>query len=118
MDKLSHLIDRLEELASGSRLEHRRQLYEQVTSLRAAFERQQKHYFDFLRLTEEYASRYLLDISAEIERQSSFLDMLEKRLDMAKTLYSQAADLRKSYESETVDVMKSVRQRGEATLFL
>lgn len=117
MDKLSHLIDRLQELASASRLDHRRQLYEQVAALRAAFERQQKHYFEFLRLTEEYASRYLLDISAEIERQSSFLDMLGKQLDMAKTLYSQAVDLRKSYESETVDALKSVRQTGEATLF-
>jgi hypothetical protein len=68
MDKLSHLVDRLQELASATRLECRHQLYEQVDALRAAFKRQKKRYFEFLRLTEEYANRYLLDISAEIER--------------------------------------------------
>ncbi|KAI0268943.1 hypothetical protein BGY98DRAFT_324283 [Russula aff. rugulosa BPL654] len=110
MDKISHLIDRLQELASATPLDLRRQLYRQVASLRTAFKRQQQRYFEFLRLTEEYANRYLLDISTEIELQSSFLDKLEKRLDMAKTLYYQAVDLRKSYESGTMNIMKSVRE--------
>ncbi len=118
MDKLSDLIDRLEELASATPLDLRRQLYRQVASLRTAFRGQQKRYFEFLRLTEEYANRYLLDISTEIEQQSSFLDKLEKRLDMAKSLYYQADDLRKSYESGTKNVMKSVRETGEAALLL
>jgi hypothetical protein len=71
-----------------------------------------------LRLTEEYANRYLLDISAEIQQQSSFLDMLEKRLDMARTLYGQAADLRKSYELGTASAMKNARDTGGACLFV
>ncbi len=118
MDKLSSLIDRLQELASATRLDRKRELYRQVAALRTAFETQQKRYFGFLRLTEEYANRYLLDISAEIEQQSSFLDMLANRLDMANTLYSQAINLRKSYESGTVDAMKSVRETGEAAFSL
>ncbi len=118
MDKLSSLIDRLQELASATRLDRRRELYRQVAALRTAFETQQKRYFGFLRLTEEYANRYLLDISAEIEQQSSFLDMLANRLDMANTLYSQAINLRKSYESGTVDAMKSVRETGEVAFSL
>ena len=116
MDKLSHLIDHLHELASATPSDLRQQLYRQVDSLRTAFKRQQQRYFEFLQLTEEYANRYLLDISTEIELQSSFLDKLEKRLDMAKTLYYQADDLRRSYESGTMNVMKSIRETGEATL--
>jgi hypothetical protein len=105
MDKLSHLIDRLQELASATPEDFRRQLYRQVDSLRTGFKRQQQRYFKFLQLTEEYADRYLLDISTEIEKQSAFLEKLEKRLDMAKELYHQADDLRKSYESGTTDIM-------------
>jgi len=118
IDKLSNLIDRLQELASATPLDLRHQLDRQVALLRTAFKKQQKRYFEFLLLTEEYANRYLHDISAEIEQQSSFLGMLEKRLDMAKTLYYQAVDLRKSYESGTMDIMKSVRETSEATLSL
>ena len=118
MDKLSHLIDCLQELASASRSDHRRQLNRQVAALRTAFKRQQKRYFEFLRLTEEYANQYLLDISAEIEQQSSVLDVLEKRVDRAKTLYCQAVDLRRSYKSGTMDAMRSVREEGEAVISL
>jgi hypothetical protein len=118
MDKLSHLIDRLQELASATPLDLRHQLYRRVASLRTALKRQKDRYFEFLQLTEDYANRYLRDISTELELQSSFLDKLEKRLDMAKTLYYQADYLRKSYESGTMNVMKSVCETGEATLSL
>jgi hypothetical protein len=118
MEKLSHLIDRLQKLASATPLDLKRQLDRQVDSLRTAFKRQQQRHFEFVQLTEKYADRYLLDISTEIEQQKSFLDKLEKRLDMATTLYYQADDLRKSYESGTKNVMKSVRETGEATLSL
>ena len=77
MDKLSHLIDRLQELASDTPLDLRCQLYNQVALLRTAFKRQQDRYFEFLRLTEDYANQYLLDISTEIELQSSFLEARE-----------------------------------------
>ena len=115
MDKLSGLIDRLEELAPATPLDLRHQLYKQVASLRMGFKRQRRRYFEFLRLAEDYADRYLLDISTEIELQRDFLAKLEKRLDTAKTLYHQADDLRKSYESGTMDAMKIVRETGEAT---
>jgi hypothetical protein len=118
MDKLSHLIDRLQELASATPLDLKRQLDRQVTSLRTAFNRQQRRYLEFLRLTEKYADQYLLDISTEIELQSSFLEKLEKRLDMSKTLYYQAVDLRKSYEAGTMNVLKNVRETGEVNLTL
>ena len=112
MNKLSDLIDRLQELASAAPTDHRPRLYRQVDTLRATFRRQQGRCIEFLRLTDEYAHRYLLDISAEIQRQSSFLDMLEKRLDMAKTLYERAVDLRKSYLG-TASAMKNARDTGE-----
>jgi len=80
--------------------------------LLSSFKKQQERCVEFLRLTEEYADRYLRDISAEIQQQSSFLEMLEKRLDMARTLHGQAMDLRKSYESGTIDAMKEVRKRA------
>jgi len=108
MNRFSDLIDHLQELASAAPSDHRPQLHKQVAKLRASFKRQQEHCLDFLRLSEEYASRYLLDISAEIQEQSSFLEMLEKRLQMAKTLYGQAVHLRKSYESGTMDAMKNI----------
>ncbi|KAI9457136.1 hypothetical protein F5148DRAFT_1223008 [Russula earlei] len=108
MNKLSDLIDRLEELASAAHSDHKPQLQGQVAKLRATFKRQQERCVEFLRLSEEYANQYLLDISDEIQQQSSFLDMLEKRLDMAKTLRGQAVHLQKSYESGTVNVMKNV----------
>ena len=113
MNKLSDLIDRLRGLASAASAAHRPRLYRQVDTLRATFKRQQERCIEFLRLTDEYAHRYLLDISAEIQQQRSFLDMLEKRLDMAKTLYERAVDLRKSYESGTASVMKHARDTGE-----
>ena len=113
MDKLSSLIDRLQELASSAPENHRSQLSRKVATLRATFKKQQERCIDFLQLSEEYADKYLLDISTEIRQQSSFLDMLEKRLDMAKTLRQQAVDLRRSYESGTVATMRDIRTTGE-----
>lgn len=108
INKLSALIDRLQQLASSAPEKYRTQLSRQVATLRATFKKQQERCIDFLRLSEEYADKYLLDISAEIRQQSS-LDMLEKRLDMAETLRQQAVELRRSYESGTVSTMSDVR---------
>ena len=118
MNKLSDLIDRLQELAPVAPTDHRPRLHKQVAMLRASFKRQQEHCIEFLRLTEEYANRYLLDISAEIQQQSSLLDMLKKRLDMARSLYDQAVYMRKSYELRTANVMKNARGTGEAAFSL
>ncbi|KAI0293250.1 hypothetical protein BC826DRAFT_391213 [Russula brevipes] len=108
MNKLSRLIIRLQELASAAPFNHRLQLTRQVGELQAVFKRQQDRCVEFLQLSEAYAYRYLLDISAEIRRQSSFLEMLEKRVDMTKTLRDKAVDLQRSYESGTMDAMKNV----------
>ena len=114
MNKLSGLIDRLQELASSAPEKHRSQLSRQVATLRATFKKQQERCVEFLELSEEYATRYLLDISAEIQQQSSFLDMLEKRLDMATTLHRRVIDLRRSHESGIVNTMKDVCATGKA----
>jgi len=118
MNRLSALIDRLQQLASSAPEEHRTQLSRQVVALRATFKKQQERCIDFLQLSEEYAEKYLLDISAEIRQQSSFLDMLEMRLDMAKMLRQQAVDLRRSYESGTVSPMKGVCTTGKTPFLL
>ena len=117
MNKLSSLIDRLEELACVAPSDYRPKLHRQVATLRVTFKSQRERCIQFLRLTEEYADRYLLDISTEIQQQSSFLEMLESRLDMAKILYRKAIDLRKLYEARTVNVMKNARKTGKAAAF-
>jgi hypothetical protein len=112
MNTFSTTIDRLQELATTASQEHQPQLKRQVSALRTAFKKQQERYIAFLQLTKEYADRFLLDITEEIQRQSSFLDALERRLDMAKKLRKQAVDLRKSYEDGTLDCMVKVRRTG------
>ena len=114
MNKLSSLIDRLQELASSAPVEHRSQLLRQALALRATSKKQQEHFMEFLQLSEEYANRYLLDISAEIEQQSSFLDKLKERLEAAEKLRGDAVDLKKLYESGTVTTMENLRATGKA----
>jgi hypothetical protein len=112
MNALSALINRLSELAATAPHEYRPRLKRQVAALRAGFKKQQERCIAFLQLTNEYADRFLLDISEEIQQQSSFLDALEKRLDMAKTLRQEAIHMRKSYEDGTLDCIKKVRRTG------
>jgi hypothetical protein len=117
MNKLSNLIDRLQELASAAPAEHRSQLLRQVVELRATFKRQQERFIEFLQLSEEYANKYLLDISAEIQQQSTVLDNLEERLEAAKKLHEEAVDLQTFYESGTAAAMKDLRATGKAVRF-
>jgi hypothetical protein len=114
MNKLSSLIDRLQELASSAPAQHQSQLLRQVVSLRTTSKKQQEHFIEFLQLSEEYANKYLLDISAEIQQQSSFLDKLEGRLEAAKKLRGEAVDLQMLYESGTVATMQDLRTTGKA----
>lgn len=109
MKKLDGLVDRLQELASSAPVEHQSQLFGQVVALRATSKKQKEHFTEFLQLSEEYANRYLLDISDEIQQQSSFLEKLERRLEAAKKLHGEAADLQRLYESGTVAAMKDLR---------
>lgn len=113
MDELSRRIHRLQKIASATPEDLKRKLNGQVDSLHTAFLRQRQRYFEFLRLTEEYAHRYFLDISTEIDMQSSLLEELKKRLVREKELRDQAHNLRRSYESGTKNITESVRKTGE-----
>ena len=115
MKKFSSLIDRLRELASSAPTEHRSQLLRQVKTLRAMSNKQKEQFMEFLQLSEEYANEYLLDIDAYIQQQSSFLAKLERRLEAAKKLRGEAAELQMLYESGTVATMKNLRATGKAT---
>ena len=103
MNALSTLINRLSELAAAAPQEYQPQLNRQVAALRAGFKKQQERCVSFLQLVGEYADRFLSDIAEEILQQSSFLDALKRRLDMAKTLCDEVVQLRKSYEFGTLD---------------
>ena len=115
MKKLSSLIDRLQELASSAPTGHQSQLLRQVKALRATSKKQQEQFIDFLQLSEEYANEYLFDINAYLQQQSSFLAKLERRLEAAKKLRGEAAELQMLYESGTVATMKDLRATGKST---
>ena len=72
-----------------------------------------KDIMDFLQLSEEYANEYLRDIDTFIQQQSSFLAELERRLEAAKKLRGEAAELQMLYESGTVATMKNPRPLPE-----
>lgn len=115
-NKLSRLLDRLQEFVSSKSAPsaYRPQLSREVVTLRATLKTQQEDCIEVLQLSEEFTSRYLLGISDEIQRQTSVLNMLEKRLAMGDTLCRQVMDLRRQYESGTVAIMKNVRAKGKA----
>jgi hypothetical protein len=114
INKLDSLINRLQELASSAPIDHRSQLLNKVSALRATFKKQQERYIEFLQLSEDYANKYLLDIDAEIRQQSTLLDNLEERLEAAKKLHGDAVDLQMLYESGTVASMNDLRATGKA----
>jgi hypothetical protein len=117
INKLSSLIDCLQELAYTALAEHRPQLLRQIVALRATSKKQKEHFVEFLQLSEEYATRYLLDISDEIKLQSSFLEKLGDRLEAAKKLREEAIELKRLYESGTVTTMKDLRATGNAASY-
>ena len=115
MNKLDSLINRLQELASSAPPEHQGHLLDKVTVLRASFKRQQERFIEFLKLSKEYADKYLHDISSKIRQQSTALDNLKERLEAANQLHGKAVDLKMCYESVTVAAMKDFRApKGKA----
>jgi DNA repair ATPase RecN len=112
MTRLSSLIDQLSELAATAPKEHYPELIRQVDALRTDLSKQQERYAAFLRLTKKYAERFLSDISDEIQQQSSLLEALQKRVDMAKTLHKKVVHLREEYEIGTLKCIKKVRNTG------
>jgi DNA anti-recombination protein RmuC len=114
INKLDSLIDRLQELASSAPTDHQSQLLNKVAGLRATFKEQQARCIELLRLSEDYANKYLLDIDAEIRQQSTLLENLEERLEAAKKLHGDAVNLQMLYESGTVASMNDLRATGKA----
>jgi hypothetical protein len=114
MDKLSNKIDRLQELAATSSSENKLQLLGKVVTLRKAYKKQQELGDEFLRLIEEYATRYLYDISAEIQHQDSFLETLKERGQMAKKLHGMAVEMQSSFRVGIEGTMKKFRETGRA----
>jgi hypothetical protein len=70
---------------------------------------------EFLQLGEDCANRYLHHISAEIQRQSIFLDKLEARLEAAKKLREEAVDLQILYKSGLANI-EDLRATGKASV--
>jgi hypothetical protein len=114
MNKLSSLIDRLEKLACSAPAERQSQLLEQVKVFRATSKEQRRRFMEFLTLSEEYANKYLLNISDDIQQQRSFLDKLNGRLEAAEKLRGDAVELKQFYESGTVAAMQNFRATGKA----
>ena len=114
MNKLDGLINRLHDLASSAPTEQQSQLLKKVRMLSATLKKQQERFTGFLQLSEEYANKYLLDITTEIRQQSTVLDNLEERLEAANKLHGEAVDLQMYYESRTVANMNDLRATGKA----
>ncbi|KAI0267203.1 hypothetical protein BGY98DRAFT_1191206, partial [Russula aff. rugulosa BPL654] len=107
--KLEGLTNRLQDLASSAPKNCRSQLFNKVVALRATLEKQQDRCAEILRLSEDYADKYLLGIDAEIQQQSTLLGNLEERLEASKKLHGDADDLQMYFESETVASMNDLR---------
>lgn len=117
-NKLFGLIDRLQELASSALEQHKSQLITQVLALRSMSEKKQGHFMRLLQLSEEFANKYLLDISAGIQQRSVLLDRLEKRLEDAEKLRGEAVDLQMLHESGIIATIQDIRGTGKQPLIL
>lgn len=115
MDRLARAIDRLHEIAARSGSANGPQLFKKVDILRKAFEKQQGLGDQFLRLTEEYTTRYQWDISAEIQQQRSFQETLGAQEKLAKELYSLAVDLQRSFQNGIVNAVKNLQKISKVT---
>ena len=89
-----------------------------MVGLRTTFKKQQERCIEFLRLSGDYADKYLLDIDAEIQQQGTLLGNLEERLEAAKNLQGDAVDLQNLYESGTVASMNDLRATGKLVLII
>ena len=73
---------------------------------------------DFKRKRHQLARPVVLDLKPEADldflQKQSIMDNLEERLEAAKKLHGEAADLKMFYESETVAAMEELRATGKA----
>ncbi|KAI0038183.1 hypothetical protein FA95DRAFT_1284236 [Auriscalpium vulgare] len=109
MKRLSTAISHVEELAGTAPAEHQPYLQAQIVELHDALQRHQDRYEEFVKLSQEYAEQYLRDLSDEIRSQSAWLVLLERRLELAKTLRTNALDLKSSFEMGVCKELKGVR---------
>ncbi|KAI0038182.1 hypothetical protein FA95DRAFT_1613571 [Auriscalpium vulgare] len=109
MKRLSTAISHVEELAGTAPAEHQASLQAQIVELHNALKRHQDRYEEFVKLSQEYAEQYLRDLSDEIRSQSAWLVLLERRLELAKTLRTDALDLKTSFEKGVCKELKGVR---------
>ncbi|KAI0042179.1 hypothetical protein FA95DRAFT_1682712 [Auriscalpium vulgare] len=109
MTRLATAINHVEELVCTASAEHQPSLRAQVGELRDIFTRHQNRYDEFVKLSKEYVEQYLHDLSDEIRSQSAWLDLLERRLELAKTLRSAAVDLGASFEKGVCKELRGVR---------
>lgn len=114
MNKLSSLIDCLQELISTTPADHWSELLRQVVASRAAPKKQQEQFMEFLQMSKEYANGYLLDISAEIQQHNTLSEKLKGRLEAVNKLCGEAVNLQMLYESGTVAAMHDLRATGKA----
>ncbi|KAI0042302.1 hypothetical protein FA95DRAFT_1575825 [Auriscalpium vulgare] len=105
IDRLSKAIDRVEELTCD--LPHN-QHPTLVRELRSTLQKHKDRYKDFVQLSKEYADRYLEGLSDEIRSQGEWLDLLERRLDHAKTIRREAVVLKEEFEEDVCHELKSV----------
>ncbi|KAI0042174.1 hypothetical protein FA95DRAFT_610902 [Auriscalpium vulgare] len=117
MTRLATAINHVEELVCTTSAEHQPSLRAQVVELRDIFTRHQNRYDEFVKLSKEYADQYLHDLSDEIRSQSAWLDLLERRLELAKTLRSTAVDLGASFAKGVCKELKGVRAAVRACPF-
>ncbi|KAI0043700.1 hypothetical protein FA95DRAFT_1609148 [Auriscalpium vulgare] len=109
MQRLAALGERLHALALSGPQQQQRALLQQVAVLRAMLKKQQARCIAFLQLAQEYAGRYLRDISADIQAQHGLLGVLERRLGAARELHAEVAALRRSFDEGTCGGLKDIR---------
>ncbi|KAI0050097.1 hypothetical protein FA95DRAFT_684484 [Auriscalpium vulgare] len=105
MTRLAKAVDRVEELTNSAAEDQCPPL---VPELRATLRKHEDRYREFVQLSKEYADRYLQDLSDEIRSQSAWLDLLERRLDLAKTRRRDTLDLKTSFDKDVWDELKVV----------
>ena len=115
MIRLSSFINDLENTAATTYKEWawgRSTILDEVSRLCQELKKQQDRFPAILQLAKKYADIILSDISEEIQQQSSLLDSLQRRLDMAKNLHEQVVHLHSSYEVGTLYRIKKLQCMG------
>ncbi|KAI0038580.1 hypothetical protein FA95DRAFT_1201524 [Auriscalpium vulgare] len=112
MHRLAPLVERLHALALADPQQQQCALLQQVAVLRAMLKKQQARCIAFLQLAQEYADRYLRDISADIQAQHALLGVLERRLGAARELHTEVAALRRSFVEGTCGGLKDICALG------